>query len=107
MQRYVIFDSATGDELGTIEFDEDEKSDSIIETLQGTGYLDKNGQFLLDDAYFTPFSEDESDYVIVDVHTKDPVLTLELDEPEDEGDDGDVEDEDEEAVLDEPEPVKD
>lgn len=79
MPRYIIFDSAGGDELGTIEFDS-ESDEMVLETLAQAGYLDGPS----DDYYIEEnYSFAEGALVVLNETTNEPALTLEEETDED------------------------
>lgn len=89
-ERYIVLDSATGDEVGAIHFTGAEPDEMILQTLIDGGCLPLDsdpGEFTIDHAYFLA----DGATVVLDQEGT-PVLTL---EPEDESED-DAEDADDE-----------
>lgn len=88
---YIVLESATGDELGTLRVDAEIPDERLIQALVDAGYLDPPAdEYLVDDGY--PFTED-GQRVIVDSEGE-PALMLEL--PEDDGDEEEDDEDDDE-----------
>jgi hypothetical protein len=91
--EYVVIESGTGDELGTLRVRDDLPDEAVLESLVTAGYLDPPADaYEIDDAY--PFT-DEGQRTVIDGEGE-PVLVLDSEPPEyDDDEDNDDDDDDE------------